>query len=416
MEITVRPNALTTDWRDLFSERMTDMENDALASLLALGGRSDIISFAGGLPDAATFLNDKVADVLQQVVREIAATALQYGPTPGLPATRDWFVSYLARHEGITRPREAVMVTSGGIEALDLLNKVLVDPGDIVLMEAPTYLGACMVTASYQGQIRGVPIDDDGLDVAALRHLLDDLERERRRPKMLYTIPDYQNPSGITMSAARRDALVAVAAERGLLLVEDLAYRLLGWADDQPATLWSRNPDGVVLIDTYAKTLFPAARIACVAGPAQIIQAMTLAKQTTDQFASTLSQCVLLEFDRRGWWDEQLRHARAIYAQRCRRMLDSMERLLPPDVRWTEPRGGFFTWVTLPHGLDSTALARQALERGVAYVPGPPFFASDPAQGQTHLRLSYSYVGLEQIDEGIRRLSAVVADAAAQRQ
>jgi 2-aminoadipate transaminase len=402
-------------WRELYARRVPGMQNDALATLLGLAGRHDVISFAGGLPDPATFRADKLGEVARQVMLDAPGVALQYGPTPGLPQTREWFLSYLARHEGTqTAGREAVMVTSGGVEALDLLNKILVDPGDVVLMEAPSYLGAGMVTASYEGQVVGVPIDEDGLSVEALRATMEELGRRHKRPKFLYTIPDYQNPSGITMSAERRRDLVALAAESGLLIVEDVAYRRLGFTPEQPPTLCSLNPGGVMLIETFAKTLFPAARIACVAGPAELVDLMTLAKQTTDQCASPLSQAMLMEFDRRGWLDEQVAHARTVYAERCRTMLDSMQRLLPATTRWTRPRGGFFTWLTLPEHLDSTTMAPAAMAAGIAYVPGQPFFA--PTQdGRRYLRLSYSYVALHDVEEGVRRLADVIAAAVAGR-
>ena len=404
----------TGRWRELYARRLPGMQNDALVTLLGLAGRHDLISFAGGLPDPATFLEHKLGQVTRQVMLDTPGLALQYGPTPGLPQTREWFLSYLARHEGATTAPEAVMVTSGGVEALDLLNKILVDPGDVVLMESPSYLGAGMVTASYEGQVVGVPIDEDGLSVDALRATMEELGHRHKRPKFLYTIPDYQNPSGITMSAERRRALVALAAESGLLIVEDVAYRRLGFTPEHPPTLCSLNPGGVLLIETFAKTLFPAARIACVAGPAELVDLMTLAKQTTDQCASPLSQAILMEFERRGWLDEQVAHARTVYAERCRTMLDSMQRLLPATTRWTRPRGGFFTWLTLPEHLDSTAMAPAAMDAGIAYVPGQPFFA--PTQdGRRYLRLSYSYVALDAVEEGVRRLGDVIAAAVAGR-
>jgi len=396
----------------LLAGRVAGMENDALATLLGLAGREDVISFAGGLPDPATFMTDRLAEVARQAIVDEPGITLQYGPTPGLPRTRDWFRSYLERREGVAAPFESVMVTSGGVEALDLLNKVLVDPGDVVLMEAPSYLGAEMVTTSYQGEVVGVPIDDDGLRVDLLRNTLDTLARDGRRPKFLYTIPDYQNPSGITLTAERRTALVALAAERALLLVEDVAYRRLGEdvGDAQPPTLWSLNPAGVVLIDTFAKTLFPAARVACVVAPPELIRVMTLAKQTTDQFASTLSQSMLLAYDRQGWLDAQVARAQEIYSRRRDAMLDAMSRTLPAGLQWTRPSGGFFTWLTLPKGLDATSLVPQAMVRGVAYVPGQPFFACG-VDGRRYLRLSYSYVAVKGIDEGLSRLATVIAQA-----
>lgn len=401
----------TLDVRTLLAGRVPGMENDALAALLALAGRADVISFAGGLPDPATFLADRLAEVTRQAIADEPDIALQYGPTPGLPRTREWFLSYLQRHEDAAPPLESVMVTSGGVEALDLLNKVLVDPGDVVLMEAPSYLGAEMVTTSYQGEVVGVPLDEDGVRVDLLRDTLDALDRQGRRPKFLYTIPDYQNPSGLSLTAERRAALVALAAERGLLLVEDIAYRRLG-EGAAPPTLWSLNPAGVVLIETFAKTLFPAARLALVAAPAEIIRVMTLAKQTTDQCASPLTQSILVAFDRRGWLEEQVAGAAVLYARRREAMLDAMGRLLPAGLHWTVPRGGFFTWLTLPDGVDTTALAPRATAQGVAYVPGQPFFAPG-TDGRRYLRLSYSYVATTQVDEGLRRLAAVIAEAMA---
>jgi len=302
------------------------------------------------------------------------------------------------------RPAEdELLITSGGMEALELVGKSFLDRGDTVVVEGPTYLGAIMAFRSFEAEVVAVPLDEDGLDV-------DELERRLAaglRPKLLYTIPDHQNPAGVSLSGERRGRLVELARRDGFLLVEDVAYRELGFEDDPAPSLWSLAPETVVQAGTTSKTLFPGVRLGWAAGPPAVSARLVSAKQNTDQCAGALGQRLFEEYVRRGWIEEQLARSRSLYRRKCERMLAALERCMPEGATWTRPRGGFFSWLTLPEGGDAVELARRAVERGVGVVPGLPFFPD--GRGGDNVRLSFSTVDEAQIDEGIERLSSLVA-------
>ena len=404
-DAVVEPELVT--WADRFARRTRTAGGGEIAAIMALAGRTDVISFAGGVPDPATFDGLTLAELL----REIAATGdtapFQYGPTGGLPSTREYLAERLERLEG-RRPSDGeLLVTSGGIEALDAIGKAFLDRGDVVAVEAPTYLGAIMSFRSFEADVVGLALDDEGLDAAGLESEL----RRGLRPKLLYTIPEHQNPAGVTLSAERRDALVDLARRYGFLVVEDVAYREL-WSGAPPLpSLWAAAPDVVLQIGTFSKIFMPGTRLGWAAGPAPVVDRLVWAKQTTDQCASTLAQRLLEEYGRRGLLDEAVARARDLYARRRSLTLDALARWLPEEAEWTRPRGGFFTWLTLPEGSDANALAATAADAGVAIVPGTPFFAD--AQGARNVRLSFSRITDDEIDEGVRRLAALVARAPA---
>ena len=390
----------THDWTAALARRTrTGHGSGALADILALAAATDVITFSGGFPAPETFPADVLGDLTSRLLAEDAAVALQYSPTRGLPSVLDALAERLLEREG-RRPEAAeLMVTSGGIDALELLAKSLLDPGDVVLVEAPTYLGAIMGFASYEAEVRAVPMDDDGLDVDALAALLEG----GLRPKLLYTIPDSQNPSGRTMSEDRRHALAALASRHGLLVVEDVAYRDLSFTDERATSLWTLAPDVVVQIGTFSKTFFPGVRLGWATGPARLVAAMVEAKQNSDQCAGALGQRLVEGYVRGGHLDRQLERSRALYADRCAAMLAALEEHMPAGTSWTRPTGGFFTWLTAPEGADTTALATRAREAGVAFVPGTPFYPD--GRGRRDLRLSFSRATEQDISEGIRRLA-----------
>lgn len=393
------------DWTELFAERSKGDVGEGLASILALANVTDLISFSGGFPDPSIFPGPALAEILTAIVAAGDATALQYAPTRGLPGPRDFVAGRLDAREGHRPGDDELLITSGGIESLELLGKGLLDPGDPVLVEAPTYLGAIMAFRSFQANVIGVPMDQGGVDVeaveaAVLRH---------GRPKLMYTIPDHQNPTGMSLAGERRRALVEVARRHGFLIVEDVAYRELGFTDERPPSLWALGPDVVVQSGTFSKTFFPGVRLGWAAGPAPVVEQMVLAKQNTDQCAGALGQRLLEEYGRRGGLEEQASRARALYGRRCGLMLDALARHAPSEVRWTRPRGGFFSWLTLPEGADTVELARAAMAERVAFVPGRPFYPD--GSGLNTLRLAFSKVADQDIDEGIRRLAAVLGTA-----
>lgn len=388
---------------DVFSRRSRiDLGGD-IASILALANATDVISFGGGFPDPETFPGQEVADLLRDLIAANDSSTLQYSPTAGLASTRAYLRRRLLMVDGAEPGEDELMVTSGGIDGLGLLGRTFLDPGDPVVVESPTYLGAIMSFRSFEAHVAGVPMDRDGLRVDALEDLL----ASGLRPKLVYTIPDHQNPAGVSLSAERRPALVDLARRYGFVIVEDVAYRELGFGEVRLPSLWSMGPDAVVQIGTFSKTFFPGVRLGWAAGPHDVIAGLVSAKQLADQCAGALGQRLVEEYGRRGLLDAQIRRARMLYARRGERMLAALEAGMPPGVEWTRPGGGFFCWVTLPPALDATELAAEALAGGVAYVPGASFFPD--GGGNNALRLAFCKTPDELIDQGVQRLGELFA-------
>lgn len=386
-------------WAPAFARR-TEGASGELAAILALAAGTDLISFAGGLPDPETFPARVLVELTRTILDGDPGTALQYSPTPGLPGLREAFASRLQATQG-RRPEPAeLIVTSGNIDAISLLAKAMVDAGDVVAVESPTYLGAIDGLRAFEAEVRGVPMDGDGIDVDALAQLF-----RGSRVKMLYTIPDHQNPSGISMSTDRRRALVELCREHDVLVVEDVAYRELMFRGEPAPSLWSLAPDVVTQIGTTSKTFFPGVRLGWAVGPAPVVAQMVIAKQNSDQCAGAFGQRLLEDYLRGGHMDEQLQRSNALYSHRCDLMLAALDEHMPDGFTWTRPQGGFFTWLNGPEWLDTTQLAAQARDAGVAFVPGRPFH---PARdGSNRLRLAFSLCGDDDIDEGVRRLGTL---------
>ena len=374
--------ASEAQWQRLFAARTRADVGEGIAGILALLGVPGLISFAGGFPDPLTFPRDRAAALLAEFAGAGEASAFQYAPTRGLAGPLD--------------------ALAGRLEALELVAKSFLDRGDLVIVEAPTYLGAIMAFRGFEADVVAVPMDEHGLEV-------DELERRLAaglQPKLLYTIPDHQNPAGVSLSVERRDALVELARRHGFLVVEDVAYRELAFDGHAAPSLWSLAPDVVVQTGTTSKTFFPGVRLGWAVGPAEISAQLVSAKQNTDQCAAALGQRLFEEYVRRGWIEEQLAASRVLYRRKSERMLAALERFMPAGARWTRPEGGFFSWLTLPEGGDATELALRAAEEGVGIVPGSPFFPD--GRGGENVRLSFSLVDEGQIDDGIQRLASLV--------
>jgi 2-aminoadipate transaminase len=389
-------------WDALLAARARGDVGDGIASVLAFLGQPDVISFAGGFPDPDTFPRARVTTLLEELAASGETTAFQYAPTRGLAGLLDALASRLETLQGRRPENDELLITSGAIEALELIAKSFLDPGDLVVVEAPTYLGSIQAFRSFEATLVAVGTDERGLDV-------DDLERRLEgglRPKLVYSIPDHQNPAGVSLSADRRSQLVALAQRYEFLIVEDVAYRELTFSGESLPSLWSLAPDVVVQAGTMSKIFFPGVRLGWAVGPADISTRLVSAKQNTDQCAGALGQRLFEESVRRGWVEEQLVLSRALYRRKCQRMLAALERWMPDGARWTRPEGGFFSWLTLPSGVDSVDVARRAGERGVGIVPGTLFFPD--GRGADWLRLSFSMITETQIDDGIERLAAVL--------
>jgi 2-aminoadipate transaminase len=394
-----------TDWTTSFARRTHTLGGGEITAILSLAGATDVITFSGGFPDPQTFPADVLGEIAGRLVGNDAAVALQYSATEGIASLRDYLSGRLETTQG-RRPGDGeLMVTSGGIDCMELVAKSLVDAGDAAVVEAPTYLGAIMAFRSYEADIHGVPMDDDGMQVDVLAGMLG----RGLRPKVLYTIPDHQNPTGLSLSPERRLALVELARRYRFLILEDVAYRELGFADTAPPSLWSMAPDVVIQAGTFSKTFFPGVRLGWAAAPPEVITQLVTAKQNSDQCSGALGQRMLEEYGRAGHLDRQLVASRALYERRAALMGQALAEYMPAGTTWTTPRGGFFTWVTAPDGIDTVALSAAARSRKVAYVPGQPFY---PGQGGAdQLRLAYSRVDDDLIGEGARRLGGLIQTA-----
>jgi 2-aminoadipate transaminase len=392
----------TRDFGELFAARTRGDVGDGIAAILGLLGVPDLISFAGGFPDPLTFPRERAATLLAEFAADGEASAFQYAPTRGLEGPLDALAGRLETVQSRRPAEDELLITSGAIEGLELVVKSFLERGDLVVVEGPTYLGAIMAFRSFEAEVAAIPMDEHGLQV-------DELERrlsEGFSPKLLYTIPDHQNPAGVSLSTERRALLVELARRHGFLIVEDVAYRELGFDGDALPSLWSLAPDVVVQLGTTSKTFFPGVRLGWAAGPADVCAQLVAAKQNTDQCAGALGQRLFEEYVRRGWIDEQLAKSRALYKRKCERTLAALEQFMPSGARWTHPRGGFFTWLTLPDGGDAAELAKRAVEAGVGIVPGSPFYPD--GRGGDNVRLSFSLVDETLIDTGIERLASLV--------
>lgn len=397
------------DWDAGLAKRTKSLGGGEITAILALAGASDVITFSGGFPDPATFPTHVLADIAGRLITEDPGVALQYSATEGIVSVRDYVSGRLAAAQSRTPGPGELMITSGGIDCMELVAKSYLDAGDAVVVEAPTYLGAIMAFRGYEADVRGVPVDGDGLRTDILSGEL----AAGLRPKILYTIPEFQNPTGLTMSAPRRSELIELARKYGFLIVEDVAYRDLYFEQPAPPSMWSMAPDVVLQAGTFSKIFCPGVRLGWAAGPAGIISRLVVAKQNSDQCSGALGQRMLEDYGRSGHMERQLLASRELYARRAALMSQALTAHMPEGTTWTTPHGGFYIWVTAPAGLDTVALSASARARKVAYVPGRPFYPGD--DGAAQIRLAYSRVADELIDEGIHRIGEVLRTALEER-
>jgi len=389
------PNPI--QWR--FSERADQLQSSFIREILKITQQPEIISFAGGLPSPLTFPVDEMKLAFDKVLSENGKVALQYGPTDGYLPLRQWIADSLSANGAKIIP-EQVLMTSGSQQALDLLGKVLIDEGSRVLVETPSYLGALQAFSVYRPEFKSVATDEHGLVPSSL-----DAVAEGAR--LLYALPNFQNPTGRTLSAERRVELVETCARLGLPLIEDDPYGALSYKGAPLPKMVAMNPDGVIYMGSFSKVLTPGIRLGYVVAPLPLVRRLELAKQAADLHTSQLTQMVVHEVIKDGFLERHIPKIRTLYGDQCQVMLDAMAQHFPAGVEWTKPEGGMFIWVTLPKHIDAMKLLDEAIAQKVAFVPGSPFYANAPETNT--LRLSFVTVPPERIRAGIEILAKLIA-------
>jgi 2-aminoadipate transaminase len=387
------------------------MTSSAMRDLMAITARPEVISLAGGLPDTSTFPPATFAAMGAQIAEDSCAKALQYGPTEGLEETKECIAEVMAA-EAMRVDLDHMVVTTGGQQVIDLVTRTLIDPGDTIIAEGPTYPGAVPCFNSYEAHVEQVDTDSDGMRIDLLEETLDRLEREGRTPKFIYTVPSFQNPAGVTMSLPRRKRLVEVARERELLVLEDSPYGLLRYEGEALPTLHSL--DGglyVMYLGTFSKILSPGIRLGWVVAPPPVLEKINLGKQAADLCTSPLSQLMVQAYFEQGNWRDYVDSLTALYRVRRDTMLDALAEHFPAQADWTRPAGGLFIWAKLPEFIDTTDLLARALRENVAFVPGSAAYLD--GRGHSSMRLNFSGSNEDDLREGIRRIGEVVKEQVA---
>jgi 2-aminoadipate transaminase len=405
---------MSTAWTSRYAQRTKVLKSSAIRELLKMSQKPDMISFAGGLPAPDVFPAARFREACQRVLDDNAKHALQYGASEGYEPLREMVARHIQRY-GIKAKTENVLITSGSQQALDLIGKLLINSGDRVLVEAPTYLGALQAFNVYGAEYVSVLSDDDGLRTDLLEKPL------RSGPKFMYVLPNFQNPGGTTLSEERRHELVLLADRYGVPIVEDDPYGQLRYEGEHltPLVVLDRENlrrdvgyslGNVIYLSTFSKTLAPGLRLGWIVAPAEVISKLVQLKQGADLHTSTFAQFVAYEVAKDGFLDEHVKLIRKVYRERRDVMLAALKEFFPEDVKWTHPKGGLFLWVTLPQGMNCQKLFEDAVREKVAFVPGDCFYAGNgfTEEGFRHFRLNFSYGTPEQIREGVRRLAVAV--------
>lgn len=390
---------------DRYAARTRGMTASEIRALFAVASRPEVVSLAGGMPYLPALPLDAVGDSLARLVAERGTQAMQYGSGQGDEVLREQICRIMSL-VGIEGHPDDVVVTVGSQQALDLVTRIFCDPGDVVLAEAPSYVGALGVFRAYQCEVVHVEMDGDGLVPDRLREALASLADAGRRVKFLYTIPNFHNPAGVSLSPARRREVLDICGEAGLLVLEDDPYGLLGFDGEPPRALRADDPDGVIYLGSFSKTFAPGFRVGWALAPHAVREKLVLAAEAAVLCPPMFSQLAVSEYLATQPWQEQVKTFRELYRERRDATLEALAAHFPAGATWTRPGGGFYVWVTLPEGLDSAAMLPRAVTQRVAYVPGTAFYAD--GFGSRNLRLSYCYPTPERIREGVRRLATVL--------
>ncbi|GIG81115.1 GntR family transcriptional regulator [Planotetraspora kaengkrachanensis] len=390
---------------DRYAARATGMVASEVRALFAVASRPEVVSLAGGMPYVTALPLDVVGELVADLVAKRGPVALQYGSGQGDPDLREQICEVM-RMEGIEAGADDVVVTVGSQQALDLITRIFIDPGDVVLAEGPSYVGALGTFSAYQAKVVHVAMDDEGLIPESLAQTIYALQTAGNRVKFLYTIPTFQNPAGVTLNEVRRRQVLEICQRAGVLVVEDNPYGLLGFDGEPLRALRADDPDGVVYLGSFSKTLAPGFRVGWALAPHAIRDKLVLAMESAVLSHSTFTQLAVGQYLATQPWREQIKTFRELYRERRDAMLNSLEVFMPAGCSWTRPSGGFFVWMTLPEGLDSKALLPRAVAERVAFVPGTGFYSD--GGGAQHMRLSYCYPQPDRIREGVRRLAGVI--------
>lgn len=392
-------------WVNSYAARARGMTASEIRALFAVASRPEVVSLAGGMPYVQALPLDVLAETASRLIRERGTQVLQYGSGQGDVTLREQILDVMSE-VGITAHPDDIVVTTGSQMALDLVTRVFCDPGDVVLVEAPSYVGALGVFRSYECNIVHVAMDDEGLVPSALDAAIAATRATGRRVKMIYTIPSFHNPAGVTQGPQRRQEILAIAQREGVLLLEDDPYGLLGFEGAPPRAIRADDDQQVVYLGSFSKTIASGLRVGWAVAPHGVREKLVLAAEAAVLCPSNYAQLTVSDYLATQPWREQVKVFRELYRERRDAMLETLTQLMPPGTTWTQPQGGFYSWLTLPEGLDSKAMLPRAIAALVAYVPGTGFYVN--GQGRANMRLSYCYPDPDRIREGVRRLAGVI--------
>ncbi len=392
-------------WIDSYAGRARTLSASAIRALFAVASRPEVVSLAGGMPYVQALSMDQMADIAAKVIRDRGAQALQYGSGQGDVRLREQILEVTAE-VGVHAHPDDIIVTTGSQMALDLVTRTFCDPGDVVLVESPSYVGALGVFRAYECDVIHVAMDDDGLIPAALQETIESVRAAGKRIKLIYTIPSFHNPAGVTQSPERRREILRIGQDAGIAVLEDDPYGLLGFEGEPPRALRADDAEGVIYLGSFSKTIASGLRVGWAIAPHGVREKLVLAAEAATLCPSNYAQLTVSEYLATQPWREQIKSFQEVYRERRDTLLESLQAMMPDGTRWTIPAGGFYSWVTLPDGLDATAMLPRAIAELVAYVPGTGFFVD--GQGSANMRLSYCYPDPDRIREGVRRLSTVV--------
>ncbi|MCW3982264.1 MAG: PLP-dependent aminotransferase family protein [Candidatus Bathyarchaeota archaeon] len=397
------------DLTAFYSKAALNMKRSEIRELLKVARQPNVISFAGGLPDPGTFPVKDLEEISCQILRRRKAVALQYGPTEGETPLREEIANWMNREKVGIKP-ENILITSGSQQGLDIVSKVFLDPNDIVLLELPSYIGGLQAFSAYRAQMVGIPQDSAGMRMDLLEVKLTKLAETGEKPKFIYVVPDFQNPSGVTMSLARRKKLLSLAYEYKVPILEDSPYRDLRYTGEEVSSIHSLDVENqVIVLGTLSKLLCPGLRIGWIKAPVEWMDRMVVAKQSMDLCSPTFTQLVVAEYLKRGLLFKHVEKIRKLYGRKLKTMLAALEQHMPDGVEWSRPEGGLFLWIKLPKATSASDLFPKAIKEKVAYVVGSAFHCN--GEGRNTMRINFSYSTEQQIIEGVRRLATVLKES-----